>query len=1141
MPCLREQCRVVLFCNRFAILFLWCFSVAYVAQIQIPGQTPLKFRQRVWTREDGLPNNSIRAIHQTKDGFLWIATASGLARFDGIRFKVFNTRNTEAFQRDECKALAEDQNGGLWVGTSQGLLRKQNGEWTRYTTEDSLWHNDITTLLATSSGEVWIGTVLGPVRFFNGEFKRFPPREPLLSRADEMTFTFYEDRNGFVWIGSVAGPQKWDFDTESLTDEFVPVEREAYTKQFAEDSNGNLWILGHFLRSKDDTLWNKSAKTQIFPSASISCVFTDRSGAMWVAARGFGLVHWDDGRISARPKGIVLPDDRVSCMFEDSEGSIWVGTETSGLIQLRPRRFRSFTVADGLKDGDVWSVCERRDGSIWIGTKEGINFLGSGYDLRENGFLESEGIELSDSALSPRKGDPLLEEFSTITWNQNTEGAVRVLYEDSSDVLWIGINAWENVVRTILEDSSGEIWAGTQFGLYRWHDQHWSLYTTDDGIPEDDIRALVEDKTGALWIGTFGGGLCRWNPPKESEGVGGASVNPKAQSTTATAASIPRFRIITREIKEGANSAHERKGRAELDIRAAQQHSPTTPLGVLEHLTFTTRDSLCDNNISALHMDADEVLWIGTISGLNRLDTSGVAWSLDVDTGSQSADPDSTDTAQSSPVPKIVSFTTENGLLNNTIHQIVEDDLGQLWIGSTHGIFRVAKKELNAVAGGKAWSVQCVGYDESDGLYSSEVNAGKNQPGAIKARDGRLWFPTTKGVVVIDPQKTCPTEEPLSVYIEQIRFNGLAVFEGVATGTSQLTGDGSRLEVRDSQLQIAAGSGGSLEIQFAAPTFTAPRDLRFKHRLEGYDNEWREAGNERSAHYTNLRPGSYRFQVIARNHHGVWNDAGAGFAFFVAPRVYETWWFRCAGLILVCASGTAAYLRRIGQLRKIEGLKRSRAVVEERERIARDMHDELGSRLSLLGMRCDLAQQKPPGAQGDSGSLDEIQRLVRDAERSLDQIVWAVQPDKETLSQLADYLGQYANELLEPSQVSLRLVFPETIPNESLDVSVRHNLFLGAKEALRNALQYSGASEIRIVLRVTLDEIQFEINDNGIGFESENAAIQRAGNGLLNMRKRMESIGGRFAITSSPGSGTTILFIVQLNTSRVFRKVNDQS
>lgn len=1167
MPFFRELCRAARSSSRFATLILLLLLVAGVVQAQILGETPREYKQRIWTREDGLPSNSIRAIHQTKDGFLWIATGIGLARFDGVRFKIFDMSNTPAFPRNECTALAEDGNGGLWVGTSKGLLRKHNEDWMCYTTQDSLWADNITALLGTTMGEVWIGTELGPVRFFDGEFKRFSPRGPFQMRVDEATNDFFEDQNGLVWIASVNGLQKWDIRTGSLTDEDLSENLTNFSKQLANDSKGNLWIRGRWLWKKDAPSWNASVNTQVFRPETVSNIFTDRSGTMWVAADGVGLVHWDDGLIFGQPKGIDLPDDRVFCMFEDVEGTIWVGTETSGLIQLRPRRFQSYTAADGLKDDNAWSICERRDGSIWIGTRWGINYLPSAYypsekrasalvaSLRESAgrpllptnsvgtaeVIESEVIESTNPTIPMRKGDAPFEEFTSIQWDRTKEGAARVLYEDSSEVLWIGINALENVVRVILEGRSGEIWAGTQFGLYRWRDQRWSRYTTDDALPTDDVRAIAEDESGALWIGTFGGGLCRWTPPKEPGAGANIPSSPEARPTTASGVSQPQFRIITREIKDGESPAHEpadQSGGVALprrpDIRASQQHSPTQMGGqgsdagqsvveaplesdlqigttrVAETVTLTASDGLCDNRVSALHLDADGILWIGTLGGLNRLDLN---------------DPDG-----SLPEFKIVSFTTENGLFHNTINQIVEDDFGQLWMGSLRGIFRVAKKELNAVAEGKASIVQCIGYTESDGLHSSEVNAGKNQPGAIKTRDGRLWFPTTKGVVVIDPRETCPTEAAPSVYIEQIRVNGKVVFDGVAADTSQMLSelDGKhRVELsRSETVTFPPGSGGSLEIQYTAPTFTAPRDLRFKYKLDGHDSEWREAGNQRIAHYTNLRPGSYRFQVIAGNYHGVWNTAGAAFGFVIAPHLYEIWWFRCAALLVVFGSGPAVYLRRVARLKKTEQLKRFRAVAEERERIARDMHDELGSQLSLLGMRCDLAKRQPPGSNGDLESLDEIHRLVRDAERSLDQIVWAVQPDKETLAQLADYLGQYANELLEPSQVSLRLVYPETIPTESLDVTVRHNLFLAAKEALRNAAQHSGASEIRVVLRVMPNEIQFEIIDNGIGLPAEDSGTRRLGNGLANMRKRIEGIGGKFQITNRSGTGTAVLFVI---------------
>ncbi len=1035
MPWVRKQRCALSLLKQYAVAGVLYVAVVWHVEGGNVSPSQLKFRQRVWTREDGLPSNEIRAIQQTKDGFLWVATPNGLARFDGINFRLFNRSNTPVFQGDECTALAEDRMGNLWVGTSKGLIRTQNGDWKLFTTEDLLWDNQITALCATSSGDLWIGTMQGPVRFLNGGFTRFDPRGVGRKQGDRITNTLYEDRDGSVWIGSQTGSQRWDSKLERLTDEFF-FDATLYMRQFAEDFHGNFWMKGYYLWNKKDSLWNISVETTPFSDANISAIFTDRRGSMWMATISDGLIRWDDGRISARPEGVQLPDPEVSCMFDDNEGNIWIGTKSGGLVQLRPHRFQQYTARDGLLDDYVWSICERRDGSIWVGTRKGISVLPSTDRQRDgdastaiessresadgtvpsvpaDAFTESvksgKGTTPKPSDLR-ENGDLAFQELASIKWVGTEEGTVRVLYEDKGGVLWIGINGVEHVVRCIVEDRTGRIWTGTDRGLYCWHNNRWMLYTKADGIPENDIRAIVEDKAGGFWIGTLGGGLCRWNPPNDSELLENIPANPESPSPSEPGLSDTMLRIINREIREGVSSFRE-LGRSRGDethsFEAKQSLLTSSPIreealpepgaSEFKKLTLTTAEGLCDDTISALYMDAEGVLWVGTPEGLNRIFTGDVTHTKLEAPSPRFATPVQSETTGSLPVPEVVSFTTQNGLFNNTISQILEDDFGQLWLGSGQGIFRVSKQELNAVAEGRASSVHCVGYDESDGLYSSEVNSERSQSGATKTADGLLWFPTTKGIVVIDPRNTCPTEVPPAVYIEQIRLNGRVVFDGAATETNQLLDGSSNLEMRGSAIQFLPGSGGSVEIRYTAPTFTVPRNCQFRFRLEGSDSEWREAGNERVAYYTNLQPGNYHFHVIAGNHHGVWNTAGASFAFYITQHFYETSVFygSCGAVVLAAAFGF--YRWRATEHEKLHRLKAEASLAKERARIARDIHDDLGSGLTQIGLLTELANRTLDKGASAGPYVRKIASAVGDISQSVDEIVWAVNPGNDSL------------------------------------------------------------------------------------------------------------------------------------------------
>lgn len=717
---------------------------------QKPSPILREYRQRVWTRQHGLPSNAIQAILQTRDGFLWAATRSGLARFDGLRFTVFNRENTPAFKGDECTALAEDQDGNLWIGTTKGLVRLGEGQFSSFTATDGLWDNHISALCATRDGDVWIGTGNGPTRFHKGTFTRFQPRERVVSEKDAMTRVLYEDRNGILWIGSTPGLQRWDRESNSFRNEFLayagPV-KDVFVKHMAEDSSGNLWIRSQYLRNKDDAEWNDAAQREDLSEREITCLFSDRSGVVWLATKRHGLVQWRERQVVPVAGKNVLPDDEVSCLYEDREGNLWIGTQSGGLVQWLPRRFTIYRQAHGLAHDDVWAVWQRSEGSVWVGTESGLDLLEAG----------------TRASRQPR--------IRRIDWPTMAASRVHSLCEDSSGTLWIGTgnglfylnhqergelhvpgNEIDNTVRAVLEDRFGSIWVATQTGLHVFRNGERTSFTTAHGLPANDIRALLEDAEGNLWIGTAGGGVCQLPIPDWPEA-------PVTNSVTSRAAG---------EDSDPPPGDPEAISRLERRLRASR--------------LFSTKNGLSSDYVTALFRDAEGVLWIGTRRGLNRLQDGHLA-----------------------------AFTMQHGLASDVVSQIVEDDNGQLWVGCEVGIYKMPKRDLRYLAEGRVSKLQCILYDESDGLFSSETNGGRNQPSAIKTRDGLLWFSTSRGLVVIDPRFTCPTEAAPPVYIEQIRANGHAIAfhrewkkeEGGAT-MQTISGEGDRSsQLRSLHTQMA--------------------------------------------------------------------------------------------------------------------------------------------------------------------------------------------------------------------------------------------------------------------------------------------------------------------------------------------------
>jgi signal transduction histidine kinase len=319
-------------------------------------------------------------------------------------------------------------------------------------------------------------------------------------------------------------------------------------------------------------------------------------------------------------------------------------------------------------------------------------------------------------------------------------------------------------------------------------------------------------------------------------------------------------------------------------------------------------------------------------------------------------------------------------------------------------------------------------------------------------------------------------------------------------------------------------------------SFVAPEKVRFKCRLNNFDNEWTDAGTERVATYNYIPPGIYSFQVIACNNDGVWNNAGASLKFEVLPYFWQTTWFRVLGglVAMLAAGGTVWFDTRRRMRRRLERAERQRDIERERTRIARDIHDDLGAQLTRITMMSESARGEPTNPERAAAGLEKIYDTARELTRSMDEIVWAVNPRHDTLESLASYLEGFAVDWLASAGIRCRLDLPLQFPEWHLTSEVRHNVFLAFKEALHNTVKHSGASEAFIRLAVKEKSVELALADNGRGFvageKREVASLAKgraaSGNGLENMRRRMAAIGGNCAIESVPGSGTKVLFTV---------------
>lgn len=1012
-------------------LALWCVT-------ELPAESA-NYLIDAWTSDNDLPDNSVTAIAQTPDGYLWIGTYNGLVRFDGVRFLTFDPHNTPELKHARVLGLYADARGGLWINTYDGsvtLLREgsfrcegrvgvvynvfTNGDQTYFATlsrgvalrtetsgAPATWRtitiarrNDATAFCQDAGGVVWYLRRDGKIgRIVGTNCVLLPDDAQPGSRVNCLD----ADHRGGIWIGTTTQIARWDgraFADQTPTNGGAASDT---TYLFFTSSNGFWAFTDGTVRHAIGRQWvaNVEAWRDLTKAQMIGLgAHEAREGDVWFRDHGQGLFHASrDDRWETLSATNGLPGNRVNCWYQDQEGNLWVGIERGGLVRLRKRSFEVIGDSRASQIFAVSTICEDQAGNIWIGT------VGNGFNRWRDGQLTR--FDLPDAV----NKDAFYAAFP------DPQGRL-VLSADREDLYLWATNQFlhpTNLIHAIkctFVDHAGRVWLGRQSELTCWSDAWATNYGTWNGLERRDVRALAEDRQGALWLGLGNGVLYRFDH---------------------------------------------------------------------DHFTaFHPPGGQEDQGIWSLLPEADGTLWIGTFrGGLLRFK------------GGQ-----------------FTRYTTADGLPSDIICQILDDGRGQLWFGSHRGIFAVPKNAFAALDRKAIPRLPCTAFGLDDGLPTLECS-GSYQPSAWRARDGRLWFATIRGAVAVRPEEIRPNRVAPPVVLEELLV------------------DGTNYPVRGT-VQIPPGRH-QFDFRFTALSFTAPDKVLFRYRLTGLDNGWVEAGAKRTAHYGPVAPGDYTFQVMACNNAGVWNETGASLAFAQLPFFWQTWWFELLAAALAI-SGVSLAVRHAAtrSLRqKLERLKQQRAIERERERIAKDIHDDLGAGLTQILLQSSLAQREAPGQM--LTDLTQISETARDLVRAMDEIVWAINPENDTLDGLTTYLGKFVQDYCSLARLRCRLDLPPQLPAIPVSAETRHHLFLAIKEALTNVVKHSHATELSFQLRLQPDSFAFVIRDNGIGFTpggAEPGARQpdriSSGHGLRNLARRLAEIGGRCTITAGPGQGTQI-------------------
>jgi len=766
-----------------------------------------------WKIRDGFANGSILSIAQTPDGYLWLGTAFGLYRFDGVRNVLWQPPPDQHLPSTTISTLVVARDGALWIGTWSGLVSWKNGKLTQYTELAGL---HILALVEDDEGSIWAGTS-GPPDGKLCEIRNGNVRCGWeMGGVDRGVFGLHKDGKGNLWVELETGVWRW----RPGPPQFYAVPRLLNGRRggMADAEGGALLIAttGAVMRLAD----GKTEAAYRFPTARRGFrrleMLRDRDGSLWVCPAGRGVVHIHQGRTDVFSESDGLSGDDIYDLLEDREGNIWVAT-INGLDRFHELPVVTYSRKQGLSDIPWGGILAARDGSVWFANLDGLNRLSQAQVTVYRPHRSRAGArEIVGSGLPDEGVGSLFQDSRGRIW-VSTLTAIGYLENDR----FIPAGAPGGLVESLTEDTSGNLWiANRDVGLLRLsqHNEFPPLPWATFGRKDPAVVLAADPLHGGLWLGFSGGGIA-W------------------------------FR-----------DGHVRS-------------------------SYSATDGLGEGRVNHLRFDTEGALWIATEGGLSRLKDGHIA-----------------------------TLMNKSGLPCDAVQWTMEDAAQSVWLMMPCGLVRVARPELDTWARAAVktpGTVRTTVFDNSDGLRSLAV-VGDYTPRVSKSADGKLWFSVPDGISVIDPAQLPFNKLPPPVHIEKVIADRKEYQESLSDGAPS----NPRLPplVRE------------LEIDYSALSLVAPEKVLFRYKLEGWDQDWQDAGTRRQAFYSNLPPRNYTFRVKACNNSGLWNEAGMSLDFSIAPAYYQTYWFRLSCFAAFVALLWGLHRWRIRQLKDQE--KRLRDVVE---------------------------------------------------------------------------------------------------------------------------------------------------------------------------------------------------------------------
>lgn len=983
--------------------------------------------------------------------------------------------------------ITQDIYGFMWFGTQDGLNRYDGYSITVFkhssTDPNSISDNAIWTLLSDSKGDLWIGTMHGGInRYVYSENKFYHYNSFALDNTsinDNNITSLYEDTRGNIWIGTYSGNlYRFNREMGNFTKAQINANDSGnFVKStiwyICEDNKERLWLVTnrglYYVQNRDQTQFSIATHSAL--------------------NRSLYFNFKNETKLSFR-----------SLQFEE-DGTFWIGTWGWGILSFNEKtntikRYRKDRKNNASVSADfIKAIYKDSKGNLWVGTQDKGLML---YDLASDNFI-------------PYTNDDIM-----------------TLYEDRSGIIWIGtytngvlkydkhrkkFKHYLNGINTtsIFKDRNGILWVGTfGSGLKIFDSKLKEIKTFNSDLNDkysisgNKIFSLFESSQGDMWVGTESG-LCRYNK------MTGRFTRYKHDPFVKSSIGFEKISVVYEDLNGNLWIGSANGGVARFDYLT----NKFTNYSINE----INKNALNGNAVTVIYQGKKSGLWIGTFEGGVNLfskktnsfrnyqtsskqnesinnntvfsiyeDKNGFVWMGTYGGGLNKYDPFK---------GSFKYYTLEHGLSNDIVYGILPDADGNLWLSTNEGItrFNIESETFR-------------NYDVKDGLQSNEFNQGAY----FVSSSGELFIGGVNGFNSFFPADIIDNDFIPPVYITIFK-----VFDKILPLAYPLD------KVKPIELSY---DQNFFSFEFVALNYTSPEKNQYAYKLEGFDKNWHFVpSSKRYAGYTNLDPGKYVLHVKGSNNDGVWNEKGSSITIIIKPPFWMTWWFKILISILILLF-TSVSIRYFVKKRIEERTKKSEQLIlleKERLRIARDIHDDLGARLTQVRLQCELVKND----YGNEASivLNDISESVKNIILTLSEIVWSLNPKYDTLENLAAYLGQYAIELLSRVQIRCRLDIQEEFPKINVNSVIRHNIFLSFKEALNNAVKYSGTECILVRISSHTDfqkhNVLVTIRDYGKGFNLNDESTW--GNGIKNINDRIKSIGGNFSIQSMDGQGTSLI------------------